>query len=162
MIRFLLSVFYIAALGVASHFIGEAVPRQKIDPARFKPYSWEDGGRVYRRIGVHKWKDLLPDKSVYVKSMVKKHPDGKFTAQSLNMLIIESCIAEATHVALIMLSPVILLLTPGVAGAIVWATDVVLFNLPFIIIQRYDRPRYAKLARRFEGRDSNEAACALV
>ena len=67
-------IIYIAAAGIAAHFIGEALPRERLDPRRFPfaPWRWEKNGMVYRKLGVHAWKRKLPDMSRVAPDMVRK------------------------------------------------------------------------------------------
>ena len=78
--KFLYALLYIAALGILSHFIGQALPRSWFSAERF-PYraaEWEKGGKVYEKLGIKRWKDFLPDMSRIMPDMVKK----KVTKQS--------------------------------------------------------------------------------
>ena len=69
-----LSVLYTAVLGMVSHYVGQALPRRWFDPTRFpyRSFAWEKEGTVYRRVGVHKWKDLVPDMSKVMPDMIPK------------------------------------------------------------------------------------------
>ena len=61
-------------------------------------------------------------------------------------LVQETCRAELVHGASCLLGLAFLWLWPGWGGAIVLAVWVLLANLPFILIQRYNRPRLMRLA----------------
>ncbi len=140
-----------AALGVLALILGELLPRRwfRHDNPFFRSRPWEDGGRLYDRLfRVKKWKDKLPDNSrifpwVYKKKVLDFHDP----AQSLRLLQ-ETCVAEAVHWALIALSPLFFwVLEP--TYALVWGLIyVALGNLPFIVIQRYNRPRLARIYER--------------
>ena len=67
-----------------------------------------------------------------------------FRAQ-LPRMIEETCVAEFTHFVLILLGFYALRLWPGTGGAVVTAIYILFGNLPFLIIQRYSRPRLQKL-----------------
>ncbi len=60
-------------------------------------------------------------------------------------MIGETCVAEFTHFVLILLGFYALRLWPGTGGAVVTAIYILFGNLPFLIIQRYNRPRLQKL-----------------
>ncbi len=60
-------------------------------------------------------------------------------------MIEETCVAEFTHFVLILLGFYALRLWPGTGGAVVTAIYILFGNLPFLIIQRYNRPRLQKL-----------------
>lgn len=154
----------ISVFGVATLFLGMLVPRKMNYRAfPFKPYAFEAEGRLYWRIRVHKWKDHIPDASKAIKQMTRKAISQKPDQQMLERLIQETCIAESTHWLLVLLCPVYSLFVPfwhGVAFSLIYAAC----NLPFIIAQRYNRPRlihalevYEKRERRKrERREKNE------
>lgn len=74
----LYAALYVAALGILSHFVGQALPRAHFDPQKF-PYrsaDWENGGKVYEKLGIKHWKDRLPDMSKIMPDMVKKKNVG--------------------------------------------------------------------------------------
>ena len=78
--------------------------------------------------------------SKILKNMVRKEVASRPTCQSMDTLARETCISEAVHWALILLSPPLLLIWPGIGGWICTALWIA-GNLPFILIQRYNRPR---------------------
>ena len=151
----LLSVFYVLFCGILAHIIGEAVPRRWFHADRFPyaPYQWERNGAVYERIGIRGWKDKLPDMSRVIGRMYPKRFDRFPTAEGVERLIAETCVAEATHVVLCFLSPLTWWFWRTYVGVLLSAL-VVICNLPFILIQRYNRPHlmalYARLCVREE------------
>ena len=150
----ILSIAYIAAAGVASHFIGEALPRGVFNPSRFPfaPHGWERNGRFYQSLKVHVWKDKLPDMSRIAPDMVKKRVSLTGSSAEAWRVAVETCVAEAVHWTLMLLSFVIYLLWPSPAGALL-AVLYALSHIPFIIIQRYNRPTLVTLAERLEQRE---------
>ena len=150
----ILSISYIAAAGVAAHFIGEALPRRRFDPRRFPfaPWPWEKSGRLYRALRVRAWKNKLPDMSRVAPDMVRKSVSLTGSAAAAERVAVETCVAEAVHWALMLLSFVIYLLysqPPGAALAVLYG----LSHVPFIIIQRYNRPTLTTLAERLKQRE---------
>ena len=55
-------VVYAVVLALAAHPLGQALPR-RFHPERppFRPWKWEKNGRIYSRLGIEKWKKLVPD-----------------------------------------------------------------------------------------------------
>lgn len=161
--KFLMCALYIAVLGILAHFIGEALPRARFHPDvfPFRSFSWEKDGRIYRKIGVQKWKDHVPDVSRHAKGMVEKKLGGEASSEKVRTLVLETCVAEAVHWCLILLAPGICIIWPSPMGTLFFAADVLLLNLPFIVIQRYNRPKlerlYSKLLTKKE-RDTYEGA----
>lgn len=146
---FLYAVLYIAALGILSHFLGQALPRAHFSAERF-PYraaQWEKGGKAYEELGIKRWKDHLPDMSKIMPDMVKKKMSAA-KEQGMEVLIEETCVAECVHWALIVLSLGIFLFWRSPWSIVFWLVYNILGNLPFIIIQRYNRPRLVMLEQR--------------
>ena len=153
--RLLNCIVYIAAIGLLSHLIGEALPRKWFN-AEKKPYApWkiENGGRLYKTLRVHKWKDKLPDMSKISPMMVKKSITfSSASSEAVSKIVTETCVAEMIHDALILCAPGLYLIWPDPIGAVI-AVVYALSNIPFIIIQRYNRPTLLKLAERLKERE---------
>ena len=150
---FVRCVIYLCILGIASHIIGEAVPRNRVEPYKspFACWEWEKNGRVYEQLNIRAWKDKLPDMSRVMKKMVPKRLTSGVSEESVERLIEETCIAEATHFMLILMSVICINIWPGRGGVII----TLLFsigNVPFIIVQRYNRPKLKKLLERMRKR----------
>ena len=146
---FIKCIAWIAAIGLATGLIGTALPRRWFDPLRFpyRTYPWEQDGRVYEKVRIRSWKDRVPDLSKYCHFMVRKKMNTRPSAEALDRLARETCVAEATHWLLIPLSLAVIPLWEGVGGWIMFLLCA-LGNLPFILIQRYNRPRLLKMLRR--------------
>ena len=145
-------VIWLLALALLAHPLGQALPRRWFDGERFpyRCYKWEKQGRIYTRIGVERWKTLVPD-------MVKKQVDPTaVTAAQAAVLVQETCVAEAVHTASSLLGLLCLRLWPGWGGVIVWAVWFLLGNLPFILIQRYNRPRLLRLRSLLQRREQRK------
>ena len=152
-------VVYAVVLALAAHPLGQALPRRRFDGERFpyRCYKWEKQGRIYTRIGVERWKTLVPDMSRLLPDMVKKQVDPTaVTAAQAAVLVQETCVAEAVHTASSLLGLLCLRLWPGWGGAIVWAVWFLLGNLPFILIQRYNRPRLLRLRSLLQRREQRK------
>lgn len=140
---------YFAFLGIASHFFGERLQRSKFcyDRHPYAPFSWEDDGNFYNKVlHIRKWRHLLPDKSQKVKSMYRKKLGTNLSSRHLLRLLQETCVAEFVHNALIVFSPFVLFFVRGNV-AFVCMLLFMLGNLPFVMIQRYNRPKLARLYR---------------
>ncbi|MGM9592046.1 MAG: glycosyl-4,4'-diaponeurosporenoate acyltransferase [Oscillospiraceae bacterium] len=148
--KFLYSLIYIAVLGVLSHFVGQALPRKWFDAEKppYKAAGWEKGGKVYEKLGIKRWKDIVPDMSRIMPDMVKKKLTSENKERGMDTLIAETCVAECVHWGLIVLSFGILFWWRGLWAAVFLLVYNILGNLPFIIIQRYNRPRLVMLEQR--------------
>lgn len=139
-------VVYVCISGVISNVVGYLVPRNNInaDSFPYKSFSWEHNGEVYDRINVRKWKNKVPDLSRYVNFLYKKHLESRPTSEQLDRLIRESCVAEFVHIMLIVATPLCYLSIDS-GYSLLFSVLYALGNLPYIIIQRYNRPTFKRI-----------------
>ena len=145
---------YLLMLGILAHFFGLVLSRRhyRVDRFPWRSFGWEKDGRFWdRTLHVRRWMNRVPDMSRVCKRMVPKRFADFPTAEAVDRLILETCVAEAVHGALCLLAPVILLFWKNGVG-VALTLLVVLCNLPFIMIQRYNRPSLLALRRRLERR----------
>ena len=154
---FVYSVLYVAALGIVAHFVGEALPARilRYDRFPFRTYRWEREGKIYHKLRIRAWKSHMPDMSRILKDMVPKRVGKAPTAEHMWVLVRETCRAELTHIGLCMLSPVIWFFWHDWTGVLLSAIAV-LGNVPFILIQRYNRPAFVSLAERLAAREEKK------
>ena len=142
-------VFYLLALSLLAHPVGQALPRRWFSGDRWPWASapFEKEGRFWRKLGVHRWKDKVPDMSRLLGDMVKKQlaPDGK---TDYALLVQETCVAECVHFCLGLLPLGAFALCRSGWMVCIVAVYILLGNLPFQIIQRYNRPRLLRLMRK--------------
>lgn len=155
-------VIPVAVIGILAHVIGEALPRRWFDASRFpyRAYAFERNGRFYEALGIRKWKNVLPDKSRIAPGTYHKAIRGsaqQHSAAHMERLLQETCVAECVHWALLVISP-ILLFTMESPAAYVMTPLYGLSNLPYIMIQRYNRPRLAVLSARMQRKVQEAAA----
>ena len=155
-------VIPVAVIGILAHVIGEALPRRWFDASRFpyRAYAFERNGRFYEALGIRKWKNVLPDKSRIAPGTYRKAIRGsaqQHSAAHMERLLQETCVAECVHWALLVISP-ILLFTMESPAAYVMTPLYGLSNLPYIMIQRYNRPRLAVLSARMQRKAQETAA----
>ena len=95
--------------------------------------------------------------SRFLPDMVKKEVDpSAVTASQVELLVQETCVAEAVHTASILLGLGALWLWPGWGGVVLWLIWFLLANLPFILIQRYNRPRLMRLHALLQRREQRK------
>lgn len=143
---------YIIALGVVSFVTGRLLPKHWFKSDRFPFRCNEKEKKLYKALRVKDWQNKVPDMSrVFTKLMPAKKLNAGTLADIPRMLE-ETCVAELIHVVLSVLGLACLWLWPGFGGAVVTLVYILLGNVPFIIIQRYNRPRLQRLlARRGRG-----------
>ena len=145
---FLECLFYVIILGVLSYPAGRLISRRGPDPESFpfREWAWEKGGKIYDKLNIRKWKNRIPDISRVPGRLLpgKTLSDG-FSPEKIRIMIRETCTAEVIHSILSFLGLHILHLWEGTGGRLVCLVYVLLGNLPFIIVQRYNRPRLKKM-----------------
>ena len=148
-------LLYLALLSFGSFVVGRMLPYRWFCPERFpyKSYPWEQEGKIYGRIGLPKWQNKLPDMSRIFSFLMPRKKMVDCSREGLSTMIRETCIAELIHLLLIVLA---------LGGLLFWRTPLavvltglyMLGNVPFVLIQRYNRPRlmrlYGKLCRKTE------------
>ena len=148
--QFWMCVLYLALSGTAAFLLGRILPKRWFHAERFpfRAYAFEQGGKVYEKLNIRKWQNKVPDMSkIFPWLMPAKNLSGAYRSR-LPVMIQETCIAEMTHCVTALEGLVCLWLWPGIGGIIVTLLDVLLLNLPFILIQRYNRPRLVRLEKR--------------
>jgi glycosyl-4,4'-diaponeurosporenoate acyltransferase len=111
----------------------------------FKIYKFEASGLVYEKLFlVNKWKDKLPDGSKILKEGFSKNKVDAMSLDYFKKFLIEVNRAELSHWLQMLPAPMFFLFNLPIIGylMIVYA---VLFNLPFIIVQRYNRPKLIRI-----------------
>ena len=154
---FLKSCLYCTLIGIASHYIGEALPRRWFhwDRFPFLDWKWEREGKIYDAIRIREWKDQLPDLSRVMKDMIPKRVGVCPTSSEVYLLVKETCVAELIHWVLCLLAPGVYFFWHNGMGVFLTALFV-LGNIPFILIQRYNRPALVCLAKRLEAREERK------
>lgn len=150
-------IVYILILGILSHYIGESLPRSWFvyDRFPFKPFKWEKNGDFYNVFHIKKWKTKVPDMSRIMKDMLPKRVEKGATSESIEKLIRETCVAEVVHKILCVLSIGIYFIWKNTVGVIISALCII-GNLPFIIIQRYNRPHLVALKNKLQIREARK------
>ncbi|MDR1540709.1 MAG: hypothetical protein LBU32_22445 [Clostridiales bacterium] len=126
-----------------------ALPLKWLNPRNriFRSRAWEKGGAIYQKLfRVKKWKNSLPELGDFFKSIFYKKKIQRFDNEYLEIYVIESCRAELTHESIIAAS----FLFAIWAEASVFLTVIyisLLLNIPFIMIQRYNRPRILRMIK---------------
>lgn len=150
--------WFLIITGVISFFVGRLLPKKwfRADLFPYRSFRFEQDGRIYDKLKVRKWQSKLLDMSKILPFMMPaKNLSGDYKKRLPRMLQ-ETCVAELIHTLNCFVGLYCLKLYPGVGGVIVWLLYITLFNLPFIIIQRYNRPRLMRLAKRVYQNENTE------
>ncbi len=95
----------------------------------------------------------MPDASRIVKKMISKSVSTRPDTEHIKALAAETCVAETVHTVLMVFGWGCAFIWQG-SGGITVSVLYALGNIPFIIIQRYNRPRFVALAASIEAKEN--------
>jgi len=148
------AVFVVLAGGLMFFAIGQSLPRRWFDPDGwlYRCRRWENDGRIYEKLGVRRWKDVVPDMSRIIPGVFKKKAGVTADPEHMYRLVLETCVAELIHWLLIVAITIPVYAAIGGWGGAAGALAYILGNMVFIVIQRYNRPRLIVIYKRMEKR----------
>ncbi len=106
--------------------------------------DWEKSGRIYEDLRIKKWKHRLPEARKWFNRGVGKKGIQIRHSEGLRLLKNQTDRSELSHWLQILPAPLFFLFNPAWAGWVMVLYGI-LFNLPFIIVQRYNRTRLNKI-----------------
>lgn len=142
-------LIYLIVSGLCIFFIGRIFPRKFIKEKcfPFKSYKFEKNGKIYEKIKIKKWKTKLPDASVIIHKFVPKLMPEKrirnLKKANIETLVKESCVAEMTHFLAALCGFLCIKIWYKKWGVVLSIINMIC-HIPFILIQRYNRPRLEK------------------
>ncbi len=150
---------YLLFISISSFFIGRMLPYKWFRSDRFpyKSFRFERDGRIYLRLHINKWHNKVPDMSRIFPELMPSKKMTDDSTETLLTMIHETCIAEFVHWVLCFLGLYTLHIWKGWVGVLVTLAYIFIGNLPFCLIQRYNRPRFIKLMNRLEARKEKES-----
>ena len=154
-------LLYFALIGVFGFLLGRLLPKGMFrgDRFPFRPFRWEKQGSVYNLLGVRRWKEKVPDMSTILpRLMPSRNLPKDPTSAQLERIVQETCVAEWIHGLLCAAGFGCVLIWKGVWG---WIVSAVYFlgNIPFIIIQRYNRPKLMRILERVRAKERVHEKC---
>lgn len=127
----------------------------------YQQREWEKGGSFYQNIfSVKKWKVCLPELSEFIKGWFSKKNLNKNNIVYYQKFIVETCKSEFTH-WMIIISSFTFYIWDGFSASVGITFIAFVFNIPYIVIQRYNRPRLIKMMKKYEG-DAYEQSTVKV
>ena len=124
----------------------------------YKERKWEEGGEVYQRLlKVKRWKDSLPELSDFIRTIFPRKRIASHDKENLQKYLLESCRAELTHWGIILSSFLFGFWNDCIETAAMILIALGL-NLPYVVIQRYNRPRIIRLLVYIDRKKSPETA----
>lgn len=125
------------------------------DPSKpiYKIHKWEMQNSFYtKKLKIKKWKDKVPQyiaKDGFSKKEMKNL--SSMSKAYIERFISETCRGEWDHLACCAYSVVSFLINPPFY-AIMFSLIVIVCNLPFIAIQRYNRMRLLRVYKKLESK----------
>lgn len=108
----------------------------------FKIRTLERNGEIYQELfNVKSWKEHIPSIGAFDKKTLTKK---KLTTEYVSQYLLEGLRAELCHLISIILSMAVLLVSIPKTWSFILGYSALL-NLPCIIIQRYNRPRFERI-----------------
>ena len=150
-------IVWLTLVGIMGFLLGRLLPDKWMTPQKwpFGCFSFEKNGQIYEKLGIRKWQKRLPDMSRILPFMMPaKNLKGAYK-ERLEVMIRETCVAETVHIICCICGLHCLRIWPGIGGILICAIYTLL-NLPFILIQRYNRPRLIRLQQRLEKKLQSE------
>lgn len=153
--KVLITAIYVTVIGQVCFFFGLSLPREKFNENSFpyKTFAWEKNGKIYNAVRVKKWKSRVPDMSTLTNKLMPKKINRHITSEDVDKLVKESCVAELIHYLLCVFSVGIYNIWESGTGVVLAVLYIILGNVPYIIIQRYNRPNFISLRDRLKVRE---------
>jgi glycosyl-4,4'-diaponeurosporenoate acyltransferase len=135
-----------AGTGYAAHRLDDS--RLDRDGWLLRPRHFETGGRWYRRrLRISRWKDKVPEAGALFPGGISKRHLPAYDVAGLGLFVRETRRAELAHWWAMGAGLLFVLWNPPFAAGLLVGYGVVA-NLPFILIQRYNRFRTQALVER--------------
>lgn len=150
---------YLAGIGIVSFILGRIVPKKwfRADAFPYRCFDFEREGRIYEKFKIRKWQSKAPDMSRILPFMMPKKRLLQGFEDKLPRMIQETCVAEWIHSLLSVAGLACLGIWSGPGGIAVTVLYIILGNVPFIIIQRYNRPRLLRMQKKLLQREAKQA-----
>lgn len=156
--KFLNSVFYVMIIGLIAGFVFALIPQKLFLRFQncYRLRSFEQEGKIYSKyLKINSWKDKLPQFSELTKFGFSKASLNTVSSEYLKIFYIETMRAELTHWVLMLISPIYLCFSAKILVAFTICGNII-GNIPFIIIQRYNRGRVLKLLNHLKKHEENK------
>jgi len=152
------AIFYLAILSIAGFFFGRILPKTwfQWDAFPYRAFAFEREGRIYDQVKIKLWQNKVPDMSrILPGTMPKKELPKNPTPEHVKGMLQETCVAEFIHWLHGFCGLYAMKLWPGVGGTLLSILYLIVGNVPFIMIQRYNRPRLRRIYIHLLGRQNS-------
>lgn len=126
----------------------------------YKIKYWEENGFLYsKKLKIKAWKDELPQ---YIsKNGFSKKNFSSLSLEYVNRFILETCRAEWAHRKCLWIGAALMIVNRFFTG-VIFTFFVLLINLPYICIQRYNRIRLMKVRDKILKRSTGNIEIKMV
>jgi glycosyl-4,4'-diaponeurosporenoate acyltransferase len=115
----------------------------------FAVFYWERSGLIYEKFHIRQWKDRVPEAGgLFRDGFSKRRLNGNHPVH-YETFVLETKRGELSHWFQLLSGFLFFLWNPFFAG-IVMVVYALLFNLPFIMIQRYNRMRLLRVVQKLK------------
>ncbi len=136
-----------AAWSIAMGYVGHRLPLELLETDTWltQQRRWEQEGHWYNQVlQIKRWKDSLPEAGDFFPGGFRKRSVGGGDTAVMSRFLVETRRAEYVHIAIWMFWPMTMLWTPG-WGVVVNLSVGTAFNLPCLLVQRYNRIRLQRV-----------------
>lgn len=149
-------LWFCAHMYVSKLFLYISDQHYKDGALKLKSFNYEERGTIYQKLfKVKLWKDKVPEGSQFFTNTYNKRELKDNSPETIDAFLVEVNRAEITHWGILFTLPIVLLLNPR------WTYKVhtiyaLAANLPFIVIQRYNRPRFEAIQKKYNNKKLKE------
>lgn len=158
-IKILKSIVMFLLLSILNTITYLLIPLDKFNYRNriFRERKWEEHGALYQRLfKVKRWKDALPELGDFIPFIFSKRKIASLDRNYIKKFAAETCRAEICHWSIIFCMLVYCIFHMNLINVVILSVTILL-NMPFIMIQRYNRPRITnKLDQRVKYRHNVE------
>jgi glycosyl-4,4'-diaponeurosporenoate acyltransferase len=151
------TIFWLSCCFGVGWFVHRLLPKSAFDKINYLFNEWSFEKRLYKIIYVARWKDKLPEwGSVW--DFEKKHIPKELNLEYVERFILETHRAEIGHLGMAVLGFACVLVNPDENALMAIICSIINFviQIPFCLIQRYNRPRLARLKLRLANKEHNK------
>lgn len=133
-------------------YVAHRLPPERLasDGPVLRLHRFEAGGRAYERhLGIRRWKDRLPEAGdLFSGGTSKRNLTTALVGRqaALEGFLVETRRAERAHWGSLVVLPLFWIWNPPV-GVVLMVLYGLAANLPFIVVQRYNRARIGRILR---------------
>ncbi len=150
--NFFVNIVVFFFMSIVITYICEKIPKEMYSYKNWllRERKWEKRGVIYQRLlKVKSWKKYLIELNDFIKSVFPKKHIPEYSKEYLSRYLMECCKSELTH-WMIIFSTFLFWVFNDFNTFFTMLLVAVALNLPYIIIQRYNRPRILQIIKHMD------------